>query len=92
MIRLIVHLAIRKSDRAFLDDEKLPARRNEEVTLPRHEENEDLVRYRAVRYEPRPEIWQRVARVWDQVQTRPNQFHQYESDGLFPAMLTSSTR
>lgn len=50
------------------------------------------MRYRAVRYEPRPEIWQRVARVWDQVQTRPNQFHQYESDGLFPAMLTSSTR
>ncbi|CAH3042552.1 unnamed protein product [Pocillopora meandrina] len=76
----------------FVGDEELPARKNEAVTLPEHEKNADLVRYRAVRYEPRPEIWQKVACVWDQVQTRPNQFHQYESDSLFPAISASTVR
>ena len=93
IVRLIVHLAFRKSsDRAFVGDEELPARKSEAVTLPEHEKNADLVRYRAVRYEPRPEIWQKVACVWDQVQTRPNQFHQYESDSLFPAISASTVR
>lgn len=82
----------KSSDRAFVGDEELPARKNEAVTLPEHEKNADLVRYRAVRYEPRPEIWQKVACVWDQVQTRPNQFHQYESDSLFPAISASTVR
>ena len=62
------------------------------VPLPSHEKNSDLVRYRAVRYEPGPEIWQKVACAWDQFQTRPNQFHQYESDSLFPAIPTATVR
>lgn len=70
-----------------------PSVREEElVPLPSHEKNADLVRYRAVRDEPEPEIWQKVACDWDQFQTRPNQFHQYESDSLFPAIPTSTVR
>ncbi|KAM7438299.1 hypothetical protein ABFA07_012221 [Porites harrisoni] len=66
--------------------------KEELVVLPKHEQNADLVRYRAVRYEPEPEIWQTVACTWDQLQSRPNQFYQYESDKLFPAIYTSTTR
>lgn len=66
--------------------------KEELVVLPKHEQNADLDRYRAVRYEPEPEIWQTVACTWDQLQSRPNQFYQYESDKLFPAIYTSTTR
>ncbi|XP_068721782.1 protein SPMIP7-like [Montipora capricornis] len=59
---------------------------------PTHEKDADMVRYRAVTNEPEPEIWQKVACVWDQCQTRPNQFHQYESDRQFPAISTSIPR
>lgn len=66
--------------------------KEELVVLPKHEQNADLDRYRAVRYEPEPEIWQTAACTWDQLQSRPNQFYQYESDKLFPAIYTSTTR
>ena len=83
---ILVHLFVQKdAGKASVDDEKL-------VQLPSHEKNSDLVRYRAVRYEPEPEIWQKVACAWDLCQTRPNQFHQYESDSLFPAIPTSTVR
>ena len=83
---ILVHLFVQKdTGKASVDDEEL-------VQLPSHENNSDLVRYRAVRYEPEPEIWQKVACAWDQCQTRPNQFHQYESDSLFPAIPTSTVR
>ncbi|XP_029186595.2 spermatogenesis-associated protein 48-like [Acropora millepora] len=59
---------------------------------PIHEKDADLVRYRAVRYEAEPGLWQEVACGWDKCQTRPNQFHQYESDRLFPATSTSASR
>jgi len=59
---------------------------------PIHEKDADLVRYRAVRYEAEPGIWQEVACGWDKCQTRPNQFHQYESDRQFRAISTSASR
>ena len=83
---ILVHLIVPKgAGETSVDYDKL-------VSLPSHEKNSDLVRYRAVRYGPEPEIWQKVACVWDQFQTRPNQFHQYESDSLFPAIPTSTVR
>ena len=83
---ILVHLVVPK------DAGKSLVKYEELVPLPSHEKNSDLVRYRAVRYEPDPEIWQKVACAWDQFQTRPNQFHQYESDSLFPAIPTSTVR
>ena len=68
-----------------MDEEEL-------LALTTHEKNADLVRYRAVRNEPEPDIWQKVACTWDQFQTRPNQFREYESDRLFPAIFTSTVR
>ncbi|KAL9974328.1 hypothetical protein ACROYT_G011351 [Oculina patagonica] len=75
-----------------MDYREAPADEEEIVPLPSHEKNADLVRYRAVRNEREPGIWQKIACVWDQFQTRPNQCHQYESDSLFPAIPTSTER